>query len=91
VAPRRRLSLDPPPLAVRILTAPGSEDRGGRASTREAIALELAARSDGVSTGQFARASARSLAQARRDLGALVRQGRLRLVGRGRHVHYVVA
>jgi two-component system response regulator HupR/HoxA len=85
-----RLSLDPPPRAVRILTAPESEDRAGRVATRVALALELAARPDGVSTSQFARASARSLAQARRDLGALLRQGRLRRVGRGRAVHYVV-
>jgi DNA-binding NtrC family response regulator len=85
------LALDPPPRAVRILTAPGSEDRGRRASTHQVIALELAARSDGVSTSQFARAAARSLAQARRDLGALVRHGRLRRVGRGRLAHYVLA
>jgi two-component system response regulator HupR/HoxA len=89
--PADGLALDPPPRAVRIVTASGSADQGGRVATRVALALELAARSDGVSTSQFARASARSLAQARRDLGALMRQGRLRRVGRGRLVHYVVA
>jgi DNA-binding NtrC family response regulator len=85
-----RLSLDPPPREVPIPSAPRREDRGAQASRRQAIALELAARSEGVSTSQFARASTRSLAQARRDLGALVRQDRLRRVGRGRAAHYVV-
>jgi DNA-binding NtrC family response regulator len=60
-------------------------------AVREGLALDLAAEPGGVATGRFARASSRSLAQARRDLGALVRQGRLRRVGRGRAAHYVVA
>jgi DNA-binding NtrC family response regulator len=84
------LSLDPPPRAVRILTAPGSEDRSSRASTRPALALQLAARSDGVATRELAQTAGIGLALARRELGALVRQGRLRRVGRGRAVHYVV-
>jgi DNA-binding NtrC family response regulator len=85
------LSLDPPDLADRILAEAGPADRGARARARQAIALELAARADGVATRELARAAGTGLARARRELGGLVAQGRLRRVGRGRAARYVVA
>ena len=86
-----RLSLDRSDLTFRILAEPGPEDRRARARARQAIALELAARADGVATRELARAAGTGLAWARRELGGLVAQGRLRRVGRGRAAHYVVA
>jgi DNA-binding NtrC family response regulator len=86
-----RLALDPPRRAFRILADAEPEDRGARARRRQATALDLAARPDGVATRELARAAGTGLALARRELGALVAQGRLRRVGRGRAVHYVVA
>jgi DNA-binding NtrC family response regulator len=85
------LSLDPPDLADRILAEAGPADRGARARARQAIALEPAARADGVATRELARAAGTGLARARRELGGLVAQGRLRRVGRGRAARYVVA
>jgi predicted HTH transcriptional regulator len=72
-----------------IATGPGSGLRGVRAWARPGLALTLAAEPGGVSTGQLARVSGVSRTQARRELGALVRQGRLRRIGAGRAVHYV--
>jgi DNA-binding NtrC family response regulator len=77
---------DPTPL---IATEPGSERRGVRSWARPDVAVALAAEPGGVSTREFARRSGISRGQARRELGALVRQGRLRRVGAGRAVHYV--
>jgi DNA-binding NtrC family response regulator len=77
---------DPTPL---IATEPRSEPRGVRSWARPDLALALATEPGGVSTRRFARVSGISRGQARRELGALVRQGRLRRIGAGRAVHYV--
>ena len=77
---------DPTPL---IATEPRSAPRAVPAWDRPALALALATEPGGVSTRRFVRASGLSRGQARRELGALVRQGRLRRVGAGRAVHYV--
>jgi DNA-binding NtrC family response regulator len=88
--------LDADPLALAgsettpvIATEPRSEPRVVDVWDCPALALALAAEPDGVSTRRFVRASGLSRGQARRELGALVRQGRLRRVGAGRAVHYV--
>jgi DNA-binding NtrC family response regulator len=86
-----RVALDPPRRAFRILADAEPEDRGARARRRQATALDLAARLNGVATRELARAAGTGLALARRELGGLVAQGRLRRVGHGRAVHYVVA
>jgi predicted HTH transcriptional regulator len=66
-------------------------NRGAKARARQAIALELAARSEGVATRELARAAGTGRTLARRELGRLVQQGRLRRRDRGRAVRYVVA
>jgi DNA-binding NtrC family response regulator len=55
---------------------------------RRRLAVELAARDCGVSTGELARAARISLALARRELRALVAEGVLRRTGAGRAVRY---
>jgi DNA-binding NtrC family response regulator len=52
-------------------------------------AFELAARSTGVSTSEFARAAGVGLTLAREELGALAAAGALRRIGTGRAVRYV--
>jgi DNA-binding NtrC family response regulator len=58
--------------------------------TRRQHALELAARSTGVSTSEFARAARVGLTLAREELGALAAAGALRRTGTGRAVRYVL-
>jgi DNA-binding NtrC family response regulator len=86
-----RLALGPARLAPWIFAQSGPEDRGARTQARQTIALDLAVRANGVATRELAQAARTGLALARRELGALVAEGRLRRVGRGRAVHYVVA
>jgi DNA-binding NtrC family response regulator len=57
--------------------------------TRRQRALELAARSTGVSTSELARAAGVGLTVARTELGTLVAGGALRRTGAGRAVRYV--
>jgi DNA-binding NtrC family response regulator len=83
------LALDPARLVPWIFAQSGPEDRGVRTQARQTIALDLAARANGVATRELAQAARTGLALARRELGALVAQGRLRRVGHGRAVHYV--
>jgi DNA-binding NtrC family response regulator len=86
-----QLSVHPPDLTARSLAQSCPTDRGARARARQEMALELAARSEGVATRQFARAAGTGRTLARRELGRLVQQGSLRRRGRGRAVRYVVA
>jgi predicted HTH transcriptional regulator len=55
---------------------------------RRRLALELASRDLGLSTGELARRARISVALARRELAALVKQGVLTPTGRGRAVRY---
>jgi DNA-binding NtrC family response regulator len=84
-------SLNPQDHTPRSLAQSGPVNRGAKARARQAIALELAARSEGVATRELARAAGTGRTLARRELGRLVQQGRLRRRDRGRAVRYVVA
>jgi DNA-binding NtrC family response regulator len=73
---------DPEPQTAPPATIPAVEVRRQRA-------LELAARPEGVSTSQLARATSVGLTLAREELGALAAAGALRRTSSGRAVRYV--
>jgi DNA-binding NtrC family response regulator len=76
----------PEPVGV---AAAGTAPSPRPADERRRLALELAATRAGVATKELARAAGVGLALARRELGALVEQGKLRRMGRGRAIRYV--
>lgn len=87
-----------PPVVAGLVASAAAAPPGGRggapaarpsAATRAALALHLASRTGGISSGDLARACGVSAEAARLDLVALARAGHLQPVGGGRRTRYV--